>query len=55
VHLSLRRSGCKPNVEVTAGGLKGIDVSDFDFDCDMFDSLLASRKGFLDFVKTHSD
>jgi hypothetical protein len=25
---------CKPNVEMIAGGLKGIDVSGFDFDCD---------------------
>jgi hypothetical protein len=46
---------CKPNVRKTTGGLKGIDVSDFDFECDLFDSLLASRKGFLDFVKTHWD
>jgi hypothetical protein len=23
---------CKPSIEVTAKGLKGIDVSDFDFD-----------------------
>jgi hypothetical protein len=44
---------CKPSAEVTTGGLKGIDVSDFDFDCDLFESLLTSRKGFLDFVKTH--
>jgi hypothetical protein len=43
---------CKSSVEVTARGLKDIDVSDFDFDCDLFDSLLASHKGFLDFVKT---
>jgi hypothetical protein len=28
-------------------------MSDFDFDCDVFDSLLAFSKGFLDFVKTH--
>jgi hypothetical protein len=46
---------CKPSVEVTAGGLKGLDVSDFDFDCDLFDSFLASRKGLLNFVKTHWD
>jgi hypothetical protein len=43
---------CKPSAEVTAGGLKGIDVSDSDFDCDLFESLLTSRKGFLDFLKT---
>jgi hypothetical protein len=43
---------CEPSVEVTAGGLKDIDVSDFDFDCDLFDSVLASRKGLLDFMKT---
>jgi hypothetical protein len=46
---------CKPSVEMTAGGLKGIDVSDFDFNCDFFDSLLTSRKGSLDFVKTQWD
>jgi hypothetical protein len=31
---------CKPSAEVTAGGLKSIDVSDFDFDCNLFDSFL---------------
>jgi hypothetical protein len=46
---------CKPSVEVTAGRLKGIDVSDLEIDCDLFDSFLASRKGFLDFLKTHPD
>jgi hypothetical protein len=46
---------CKPRVEVTTRGLKGINVSDFDFDCDLVDSLLASCKGFLDFLKTHWD
>jgi hypothetical protein len=30
-------------------------VNDFDFDCDLFDSLLASRKGLLDFMKAHWD
>jgi hypothetical protein len=40
---------------VTTGQLRFIDVNDFDFDCDLFDSLLASRKGFLDFVKTQWD
>jgi hypothetical protein len=54
VHSSLALA-CKPSVEVTAGGLKGINVSDFDFDCDLFESLLASRKGFFDFVKTRWD
>jgi hypothetical protein len=33
----------------------GIGVSDFDFDRDLLDSLLLSRKGFLDFVKTDWD
>jgi hypothetical protein len=28
---------CKSSVEVAAGGLKGTDVTDFDFDCDLFD------------------
>jgi hypothetical protein len=46
---------CKLSVEVTAGGLTEIDVSDVHFDCDWFNSLLASRKGFRDFVKTHWD
>jgi hypothetical protein len=38
---------------VTAEGLKGIDVSGFYFDCDLFESLLTSCKGFLDFAKIH--
>jgi hypothetical protein len=46
---------CKSSVEMTAGGLKDIDVSDFDFDCELFGSLLVSRKGFLDFAKTRWD
>jgi hypothetical protein len=46
---------CKPSIIVIAGGLKSIDVSDFDFACDSFGSLLASRKGFLGFVKAHRD
>jgi hypothetical protein len=46
---------CQPSVKVTAGGLKDISVSDFDFDGDLFDSLLAPHKGFLDFMKIHWD
>jgi hypothetical protein len=46
---------CNPSVKVITGGLKGIDVSNFDVDCDLFDSALASRKEFLDFVKIHWD
>jgi hypothetical protein len=42
----------KPSVEETTRSLKDISVSDSGFDCDLFDSLLASRKGFFDFVKT---
>jgi hypothetical protein len=44
---------CKSSLEVTVGGLEYIDVSDFDFDYDLFHSLLPFREGFLDFVKTH--
>jgi hypothetical protein len=44
---------CKLSVEATAEGLKDIGVSEFDVDCDLFDSLLASRKEFVGFVKTH--
>jgi hypothetical protein len=40
---------------MTVGGLKGIDVSDFNFDCDLSDSLVASCKRLSDFVKTHWD
>jgi hypothetical protein len=32
-----------------------LDVSDFDFEDRLFESLLSSRKAFLDFVKTHWD
>jgi hypothetical protein len=46
---------CKRDVEVTARGFKGLDASDFDFDGELFESLLSSRKAFLDFVKTHWD
>jgi hypothetical protein len=45
----------KPTVEVTASGLRGMDVSDFDFDSELSESLLASPKAFLDFVKAHWD
>jgi hypothetical protein len=44
---------CKSSVEVTAGGLGGIDASDFEFDSELSESLLASPKPFLDFIKTH--
>jgi hypothetical protein len=40
---------CNPSVEVAAGGLTSVDESDFD----LFESLPASRKRLLDFVKTH--
>jgi hypothetical protein len=45
--LACEALACKPSVEVTAGRLKSID--------DSLDLLLASRKGFLEFVKTHWD
>jgi hypothetical protein len=46
---------CKPAVEVTSRGLRGLDDSDFDFDCGLFESLLSSPTAFLDFVHTHWD
>jgi hypothetical protein len=45
----------RPNVEVTGHRLKGLDVSDFNFEDRLFESLPSSRKPFLDFVKTHWD
>jgi hypothetical protein len=45
----------RPSVEVNGNGLQGLDVSDFAFDDRLFESLLSSRKVFLDFVKTHWD
>jgi hypothetical protein len=45
--LACEALACKPSVEVTTGRLKSI--------ADSLDLLLASRKGFLDFVKTHWD
>jgi hypothetical protein len=42
-------------VEVTSRGLKGLDVRDFDFDCELFESLLSSSTAFLDFIHTHWD
>jgi hypothetical protein len=44
---------CRPSVEVTGHRLKGWDVSDFDFEDRLFESLQSSRRVFLDFVKTH--
>jgi hypothetical protein len=46
---------CKPSAEVTARGLKGLDASDFDFDSELFESLLSSPKAFLEFVNTNWD
>jgi hypothetical protein len=46
---------CKDSVKVTAGELRGIDESDFDFDSELSESLLVSPKAFLDFVKAHWD
>jgi hypothetical protein len=40
---------------VTSDGLRGIDASDFDFGSELSESLLASPKAFLGFVKTHWD
>jgi hypothetical protein len=42
-------------VEVTRSGVKGLDVSDFEFESGLFESLLSSPRGFLDFVNTHWD
>jgi hypothetical protein len=38
---------CNPSVKVTAGGLKGIDVNDFDFDCDLATHLSPLAKDSL--------
>jgi hypothetical protein len=43
------------SAEVTAGGLRGINASGFDFDSELSESLLASPKALLDFVKMHCD
>jgi hypothetical protein len=44
---------CKPSVEVTSGRLTGIDVSDFEFDDELFERILSSSQAFMDFVHTN--
>jgi hypothetical protein len=46
---------CKPSVEVTPDGLLGFHSNDFDFDCDLLESLTSSPDAFRDFVHRHWD
>jgi hypothetical protein len=46
---------CKPSVEVTRDGLHGLDSTDFDLGCDLFESLTSSRVAFQEFVQGHWD
>jgi hypothetical protein len=46
---------CKPNVEVTADALSGLDARDFDLDGDLLESLTSSAKTFQEFIQGHWD